>query len=103
MAESPLKKDKIWEDVWINTTCGACYCGCGIRVRRVNGVPVKIEGIPESTMGAGSGLCGKGAASFMYYHDPHRITKPTTLRNVGQSGIFTAPIIGLAESSSFGL
>ncbi|MFW6325651.1 MAG: molybdopterin-dependent oxidoreductase [Desulfovermiculus sp.] len=76
------KREKIWEDVWVNTTCGACYCGCGIRVRRVNGVPVKIEGIPESTMGGtNAGVCGKGAAGIMYYHDPNRITKPLRRTN----------------------
>ena len=30
----------------------------------VNGVAVKIEGIPESTMGGEGGLCGKGAAGL---------------------------------------
>lgn len=76
------KSDKIWEDKWVNTTCGVCYCGCGIRVRRINGVPVKIEGLQDSTMGGtGSGLCGKGAAGLMYYHDPNRITKPLKRTN----------------------
>lgn len=75
-------EEKIWEDVWINTTCGACYCGCGARVRRINGVPVKLEGIPGSTMGGeDGGLCGKGAASIMYYHDPNRIKKPLRRTN----------------------
>ncbi len=76
------KREKIWEDVWVNTTCGACYCGCGIRVRRINGVPVKIEGLPETTMGGtGAGVCGKGAAGIMYYHDPNRIKRPLKRTN----------------------
>ncbi len=76
------KKEKIKEDVWINTTCGVCYCGCGIKVRRVNGKPVKIEGISESTMGGvKSGVCGKGAAGLMYYYDPNRIKKPLKRTN----------------------
>lgn len=76
------QQEKIWEDVWVNTTCGGCYCGCGIRVRRINGVPVKIEGIPGSTMGGeNAGVCGKGAASIMYYHDPNRVTKPLRRTN----------------------
>jgi len=75
-------KEHIKEDVWINTTCGVCYCGCGIRVRRINGMPVKIEGIPETTMGGtGSGLCGKGVAGLMYYYDPNRIKKPLRRTN----------------------
>ena len=82
MAEGAVSKGKIWEDVWVNTTCGTCYCGCGIRVRRINGVPVKIEGMPGSTMGGeGSGMCGKGAASLMYYHDPNRIKRPLRRTN----------------------
>ena len=75
-----VAKEKIWEDVWVNTTCGGCYCGCGAKVRRINGVPVKIDGIAESTMG-GQGLCGKGAASLLYYHDPSRLKKPLRRTN----------------------
>jgi anaerobic selenocysteine-containing dehydrogenase len=76
------KTDEIWEDKWVNTTCGVCYCGCAARVRVVNGVPVKIEGIKESTMGGtGAGLCGKGIAGLMYYHDPNRIKKPLRRTN----------------------
>ena len=75
-------RGKIQEDVWINTTCGVCYCGCGIRVRRVNGIPVQIEGIPGSTMsGENGGICGKGAAGIMYYHDPNRIKRPLRRTN----------------------
>ncbi|MBW1998071.1 MAG: molybdopterin-dependent oxidoreductase, partial [Deltaproteobacteria bacterium] len=78
----PAQNERIWEDVWVNTTCGACYCGCGVRVRRVNGVPVKIEGIQGSTMGGeNAGVCGKGAAAIMYYHDPNRVTKPLRRTN----------------------
>ena len=82
MRSKTERKKENMEDVWINTTCGACYCGCGARVRKLNGVPVKIEGIQKSTMGGeGSGLCGKGAASLMYYHDPNRIKKPLRRTN----------------------
>lgn len=77
-----VNSNEIWEDVWVNSTCGVCYCGCGIKVRRINGVPVKIEGIAESTMGGTrAGLCGKGAAGLMYYHDPYRIKKPLRRTN----------------------
>ena len=42
----------------------------------------KIEGIKESTMGGtGAGLCGKGIAGLMYYHDPNRIKKPLRRTN----------------------
>ena len=77
-----MRNEKVWEDVWVNTTCGVCYCGCGIKVRRINGVPVKIEGIEGSTMaGVGGGICGKGAAGLMYYHDPNRLKKPLRRTN----------------------
>jgi len=86
------RKDKIWEDVWINTTCGVCYCGCGIRVHRVNGLPVKIEGLPESTMsGENGGICGKGMAGIMYYHDPNRIKRPLRRTNP-EKGIGVDPM-----------
>lgn len=82
MAKGVLPADKIWEDVWVNSTCGVCYCGCGIRIRRINGVPVQIEGIPGTTMGGtDGGICGKGAAGVMYYHDPSRIKKPLRRTN----------------------
>jgi len=77
-----FKNDEIWEDVWVNTACSVCYCGCGIKVRRINGLPVKIEGISDSTMGgANAGICGKGAAGLMYYYDPNRIKKPLRRTN----------------------
>ena len=85
------KTEEIWEDKWVNTTCGVCYCGCAAKVRVVNGVPVKIEGIKDSTMGGdGSGLCGKGTAGLMYYHDPNRIKKPM-LRTNPEKGIGVDP------------
>ena len=85
------KTDEIWEDKWVNTTCGVCYCGCAAKVRIVNGMPVKIEGIKDSTMGGtGSSLCGKGVAGLMYYYDPNRIKKPL-LRTNPEKGIGVDP------------
>ena len=46
-------KAGIYEDVWIPTQCARCYGACGILMRRVNGVAVKIEGNPGSSMGGG--------------------------------------------------
>mgnify|MGYP000046912921 CR=1 FL=1 len=43
-----VKKPEIYEDKWITTTCVMCYSGCTVRVRVVNGVAVKIEGVPEA-------------------------------------------------------
>ncbi|MDO8636818.1 MAG: hypothetical protein Q7R34_11420, partial [Dehalococcoidia bacterium] len=35
------------EDVWIHSACDLCNANCGIRVHRVNGVVIKIEGDPN--------------------------------------------------------
>ncbi|MBW1774019.1 MAG: molybdopterin-dependent oxidoreductase [Deltaproteobacteria bacterium] len=71
----------IHEDVWIPTQCGRCYGQCGISVRRVNGVAVKIEGVPETTLGSEGGLCGKGAAGLQVLYDPNRLNKPLMRTN----------------------
>jgi len=74
-------RTKIWEDVWISTQCGRCYALCGIRVHRVNGVAVKIEGEPGSTQGAEGGLCGKGLSSLQQLYDPNRLNVPLRRTN----------------------
>jgi anaerobic selenocysteine-containing dehydrogenase len=76
-----FEKAKIYEDVRIPTQCGRCYAQCGVRVRRVNGVAVKIEGVPESTLGAEGGLCGKGLAGIQVLYDPNRLNKPLRRTN----------------------
>ncbi|MFC1953633.1 hypothetical protein ACFLWR_05855, partial [Chloroflexota bacterium] len=58
------QKQKVKEDVWIHTQCSRCYAECGIKVHRVNGVAVEIQGVPGSTMGAEGGLCPKGLSSL---------------------------------------
>ena len=68
------------EDQWINTSCGGCYGQCGIRVRRVDGVIVEIEGNPESPAGSGR-ICAKGSAQLMTLYDPHRINYPVKRTN----------------------
>ncbi len=69
------------EDVWINTLCARCYAICAIRVHRVNGVAVEIEGVPESTQGAEGGLCPKGIASLQVLYDPNRLNVPLRRTN----------------------
>ena len=32
------------DDVWVNSACSQCYSACGIKVHRVDGTVVKIEG-----------------------------------------------------------
>lgn len=79
--EATLKKEKIWEDKWIETACGGCYGGCGIRVRRINGVAVAIEGVEDSSLGGRGGLCGKGASGLMTLYDPNRLNVPLKRTN----------------------
>ena len=70
----------IKEDVWIPTVCNMCFCCCAIRVHRVDGVVVQIEGNPDSPVGEGR-VCAKGAAAMMQLYDPNRITRPMKRTN----------------------
>ena len=63
------------EDVWIGTSCGQCYCQCGVRAHRVDGVVVRVEGNPKAAAGQGR-ICPKGAASPMLLYDPYRVNYP---------------------------
>jgi len=75
------KNREIQEDVWIPSMCGRCYGLCGTKVRRVNGVAVKIEGQPGSTQGAMGGLCPKGTAGLQVLYDPNRLNTPLRRTN----------------------
>ena len=74
-------KPEIREDVWIPTQCGRCYAQCGVKVRRVNGVAVKIEGVPQTTLGSEGGLCAKGLSGLQVLYDPNRLNKPLRRTN----------------------
>lgn len=60
---------------YTNSTCGACAGGCGIRVRKVDGIPVKINGNPVHPVNRG-GLCPVGASSLAFLVHSERIKKP---------------------------
>jgi anaerobic selenocysteine-containing dehydrogenase len=47
MTTSSTQQAQVREDVWIPTSCGGCYAQCGIKVRRVDGTIVDIEGNPD--------------------------------------------------------
>ncbi len=68
------------EDKWIPTTCGVCYACCPIRVRTINGVPVRMEGDPRSSLSQGA-VCAKGVGSITVVTDPNRINKPLKRTN----------------------
>ena len=49
------------DDVWVPSACALCYSSCSMRVHRVDGTAIKIEGNPESAVGRGR-LCAKGVS-----------------------------------------
>ncbi|MBI2848893.1 MAG: molybdopterin-dependent oxidoreductase [Chloroflexi bacterium] len=68
------------DDAWVPSTCYMCYNCCGIKVHRVNGVVVKIEGDPDNPANLGR-ICAKGNAGIMTLYDPYRVKKPLKRTN----------------------
>ncbi|MCC6473565.1 MAG: molybdopterin-dependent oxidoreductase [Burkholderiales bacterium] len=68
------------DDAWVPSSCALCYGSCSIVAHRVDGVVVKIEGNPESTINKGR-LCGKGVSGIMSHYDPNRLTRPLRRTN----------------------
>ncbi|MBI3064981.1 MAG: hypothetical protein HYY82_08585 [Deltaproteobacteria bacterium] len=78
MSEGQPQQTK--EDVWIKSTCFMCWNTCGIRVNRIDGVIVKIEGQPDCPQNWGK-TCAKGNAGFMSLYDPNRVLHPMRRTN----------------------
>ena len=57
-----------------------CPAACGVRVRLMDGTPVKLEGNPLCPVSRGR-LCAKGQAAIEAYFDPDRLLGPA--RRVG--------------------
>jgi molybdopterin-containing oxidoreductase family molybdopterin binding subunit len=68
------------DDVWLPSACALCYGTCSIKVHRVDGVVIKIEGNPDSVVGKGK-LCGKGVSGVIGHYDPNRLTEPLRRTN----------------------
>ncbi len=68
------------EDVWIKSTCSMCFSMCAIRVHRVDGVVVNIEGNPDCPTSRG-GICAKGVSGMMLLYDPNRVNVPLKRTN----------------------
>ena len=82
------------------TVCLNCNTGCGIKVKILDGVAVKIDGnpynpftlhphlemktAPEAAVKVDGGLCPKGQAAHQGAYDPYRITK--VLKRAGRRG-----------------
>ena len=76
-----------WRDrsveTWAASVCRECPAACGVRVRLVDGIPVKLEGNPLCPVSRGR-LCAKGQAGIESYFDPDRLIGPA--RRVGKRG-----------------
>jgi anaerobic selenocysteine-containing dehydrogenase len=57
------------------SVCRECPAGCGVRVRLIDDVPVKVDGNPNCPIARGR-LCPKGQASIEAFFDPDRLTGP---------------------------
>jgi anaerobic selenocysteine-containing dehydrogenase len=68
------------EDKWIMTACRECRWYDPVRVRVVNGVVVKIEGIPGEAMTRGTS-CGRSQAAIMKLYNPWRVKAPMKRTN----------------------
>lgn len=70
---------------WATSVCRACPAACGVRVRLINDVPVKLEGNPLCPISRGR-LCAKGQAALESYFDPDRLTGPARRVGAGRDG-----------------
>jgi anaerobic selenocysteine-containing dehydrogenase len=73
-------KDAVKEDVWIKSSCNLCFSMCAIRVHRIDGVVVNIEGNPDCPT-SGGGICPRGATGTMLLYDPNRVNVPLKRTN----------------------
>ncbi len=71
---------KATQDEWILTSCRECREHDPVRVRVVNGVAVKIDGIPGEPMTLGK-TCGRAQAGIMNLYNPWRVKSPMKRTN----------------------
>ncbi len=73
-------------ETWVNTVCGQCPGGCGLTVRRIDGIPVHIKGNPIYPVNRG-GVCPMAHSSMEVLFNPDRVKSPrqrTGIRGRGQ-------------------
>lgn len=63
------------KETWLNTVCGQCPAGCGIAVRRIDGVPVYVKGNPIFPVNRG-GVCPMAHGATEVLFNPDRIRNP---------------------------
>lgn len=84
---APEPSEMAWRsagaETWATSVCRECPAACGVRVRLVDGVPVKLDGNSKCPVSRGS-LCAKGQTAIESYFDPDRLIGPA--RRVGARG-----------------
>lgn len=75
---TPVPEDG--EITYDNSVCSLCPGSCGIRVRKIKGRPVKIEGVDGYPVNDG-GACLHGIAGLQYLYDPSRVKSPMKKEN----------------------
>ena len=70
-------------ETWKMSTCGQCPGGCGIRVRLIDEIPVRIFGNPIAPVNSGF-ICPMGEAGLELLYHPDRIHQP--MRRKGKKG-----------------
>ncbi len=79
MSDKTLKKLERGQGLesWVNTTCRLCPGGCGLSIRRIDGIPISLKGNPLSPINRG-GLCPAAHANLELLYHPDRYTDPLT-------------------------
>jgi len=83
--------DEIYEKVggmpgietWKTSVCSLCPGGCGIKVRLIDGIPVRIHGNPIHPVNRG-GICPMAEAGIEALFNPDRVKSP--LMRLGDRG-----------------
>lgn len=70
-------------ETWKNSICGMCSGGCGIKVRLIDGIPVKIQGNVLYPINRGA-ICPAAEAGIEELFNPDRIRTP--LKRAGKRG-----------------
>ncbi|MCP2501058.1 MAG: molybdopterin-dependent oxidoreductase [Deltaproteobacteria bacterium] len=70
-------------ETWMVSTCSQCPGGCGIRVRSIDEIPVRIFGNPIAPVNSGF-TCPMGEAGLELLYHPDRIRQP--MRRKGKKG-----------------
>ncbi|MGE5855348.1 MAG: molybdopterin-containing oxidoreductase family protein, partial [Syntrophaceae bacterium] len=70
-------------ETWKMSTCGQCPAGCGIRVRLIDEIPVRVFGNSIAPVNRGF-ICPMGEAGLELLYHPDRIRQP--MRRKGKKG-----------------